>query len=225
MDIPRVIAHRGASAFAPENTMEAFRLAERLGATMFECDVQLTADGVPIIFHDESLRRMTNLRGNVADTPWSMIQALTFKIPTLSLLLDWLETTSIQMNLELKCAPAPVTALLQLRPQSLQDRILLSSFNFHSLQAARFTLPKMKIALLIDRDNFKTFGIVGISHLFNELKAFSIHCDKRLLSPKNIAAFQVISPNLLAFTVNNRTEAERLYEQGVMGVFSDNPRL
>ena len=225
MDIPRIIAHRGASAFAPENTMEAFRLAEQLGAKMFECDVQLTADRVPIIFHDDSLLRMTNVRANIADMPFSAIQILDFKIPTLSELLDWLEATPIQMNLELKCAPTPVIALLKSRPAALQDKILLSSFNLHSLQEARLDLPTMKIALLIDRDNFKTIGIAGLAKLFHELRAFSIHCDKRLLNPKNIAAFRAISPNLLAFTVNDRKEAERLYEQGVMGVFSDDPGL
>ena len=73
---PPLIAHRGASADAPENTMAAFRLAADSGVTWVEFDVKLTHDGVPILMHDDTLDRTTGGKGTVADTNWADIQTL-----------------------------------------------------------------------------------------------------------------------------------------------------
>lgn len=74
--LPAVIAHRGASATAPENTLAAFRRAADEGARWIECDVKLTADGRPIVIHDDSLERTTDGGGAVADTTLDVIGAL-----------------------------------------------------------------------------------------------------------------------------------------------------
>jgi glycerophosphoryl diester phosphodiesterase len=70
-----IIAHRGASAHAPENTLPAFRLAERAGADAIELDVRLTADGVPVVIHDPTLGRTTNARALVETTPFQDLQS------------------------------------------------------------------------------------------------------------------------------------------------------
>jgi glycerophosphoryl diester phosphodiesterase len=69
-------AHRGASGFAPENTLAAFRLAERLGAPALELDVHLTADGVPVVLHDDSLDRTTDGRGQVQRLSLAAVRAV-----------------------------------------------------------------------------------------------------------------------------------------------------
>ena len=76
IQIPERIAHRGFSAEAPENTMAAFRLAEQKGYQMFECDVQLSSDGVPVIFHDETVERTTTGQGLLQDHSFAELQAL-----------------------------------------------------------------------------------------------------------------------------------------------------
>lgn len=76
MDRPLVIAHRGASGLAPENTLAAFRLATRLRADGVELDVHLTAEGVPIVIHDKSVNRTTNARGAVARCTLQELQSL-----------------------------------------------------------------------------------------------------------------------------------------------------
>src|SRR5580658_7344129 len=73
---PPVIAHRGASAQAPENTMAAFRLATESGAKWVEFDVHLTQDGVPVIMHDDTLDRTTDGKGKIADASWADVQKL-----------------------------------------------------------------------------------------------------------------------------------------------------
>src|SRR5258708_12570903 len=69
LQLPKVIGHRGAMAYAPENTLASFREARRRGATWVETDIKLTADGVPIVMHDASLKRTTSVDRLGADTP------------------------------------------------------------------------------------------------------------------------------------------------------------
>jgi glycerophosphoryl diester phosphodiesterase len=73
---PLVIAHRGASAEAPENTLAAFRRALALKVDGIELDVQATRDGVPVVFHDEGLRRLTGRIGRLGKKTWPELAAL-----------------------------------------------------------------------------------------------------------------------------------------------------
>ncbi|MFZ2329755.1 MAG: glycerophosphodiester phosphodiesterase family protein, partial [Rhodoferax sp.] len=81
---PRWVAHRGAGKLAPENTLAAFRLGASYGYRMFECDVKLSADGVPFLMHDATLQRTTNARGKLGagnsavggDHPWGVLAQL-----------------------------------------------------------------------------------------------------------------------------------------------------
>ena len=73
---PRWIAHRGAGKLAPENTLAAFRLGAAHGYRAFECDVKLSADGVPFLLHDATLERTTNDQGTAGDQPWSALSQL-----------------------------------------------------------------------------------------------------------------------------------------------------
>src|SRR5688572_8506871 len=73
---PRWVAHRGAGKLAPENTLAAFRLGAQHGYRMFECDVKLSADGVPFLLHDATLERTTNGAGVGGDHPWNALAQL-----------------------------------------------------------------------------------------------------------------------------------------------------
>src|SRR5659263_487313 len=73
---PRWIAHRGAGKLAPENTLTAFRLGASHGYRMFECDVKLSADGVPFLLHDDTLDRTTNGKGVAGEQPWEVLSKL-----------------------------------------------------------------------------------------------------------------------------------------------------
>src|SRR5690606_29171611 len=76
MNMPLIIAHRGASAFAPENTMAAFRLAKELGADGIELDVMLSADGNLVVIHDQSVERTSNGQGKVNEMSWNELGTL-----------------------------------------------------------------------------------------------------------------------------------------------------
>ncbi|HRJ78374.1 MAG TPA: glycerophosphodiester phosphodiesterase family protein, partial [Planctomycetota bacterium] len=73
---PIILAHRGASALAPENTAAAFALARSMGADGFECDVHLSGDGVPVVIHDRNLKRLAGLNRRVDSLPWRQLSGL-----------------------------------------------------------------------------------------------------------------------------------------------------
>lgn len=109
LDPPVLFAHRGARAHAPENTLESFRLAVRLGATGLESDVWLTADGVPVLDHDGVVRRSRWRSTPIAETPRV---ALPSHVPTLAELVDELVAPSrLHLSLDLK-DPAAAEAVL-----------------------------------------------------------------------------------------------------------------
>lgn len=157
---PIIVAHRGASGAAPENTIAAFDEAHRQGATMIELDVQETKDGEIVVFHDDQLGRCTNIEeiyperkaDSIFQFNWSELQGLdasrsksdfaasnSTKIPSLSEVLEWLKKhPKMSLNIELKSLPRLyknlVSASVQLvNDYQLKDRILFSSFNHQDL--------------------------------------------------------------------------------------------
>ena len=113
MSKTKIFAHRGASGYAPENTLEAFALAITQGADGIELDVQLTKDGIPVVIHDETIDRVTEKKGWVKDYTLKELKELTVlknkfseysaaKIPTLEEVLDAVKASGIQVNIELK---------------------------------------------------------------------------------------------------------------------------
>src|SRR5579884_2127898 len=99
---PLVIGHRGASAYAPENTMASFELGAQQGADMLECDVHLSADGVPVVIHDHTLDRTTNGAGRVDALAAAELRAL--GLPMLDDLLGWCRGR-VPLSIELKNGP------------------------------------------------------------------------------------------------------------------------
>ena len=125
MKTPLIIGHRGASAVAPENTMAAFREAIAAGCDGIEFDVRLTRDGIPVIIHDNTLRRTAGLSGRVADLTWAEIKQInvggwftrggeSFKnetVPSLEELLTLCETNDLIIVLEMQAAKDGIDAV------------------------------------------------------------------------------------------------------------------
>ncbi|SCM71313.1 Glycerophosphoryl diester phosphodiesterase [uncultured Pleomorphomonas sp.] len=110
---PLAIAHRGASAHAPENTLAAFRLAAELGADMWEIDVQLTADAVAVISHDAGLARMFGAEGEIADLAFAELRARAPALPSLAEVIDLAAALDQALYVELKAdGSGPVASRL-----------------------------------------------------------------------------------------------------------------
>ena len=145
----KVFAHRGASGYAPENTLPAFALAEEQGADGVELDVQLTRDGQVVVIHDEKINRTSDGEGFVRDYTLEELKAFSFhaqmeeyrgvKIPTLEEVLKTLKPGKMQVNIELKTGifwyPEIEKKTIDIvRRMGMETRVIYSSFNHDSIQ-------------------------------------------------------------------------------------------
>lgn len=144
--IPQLIAHRGWPARYPENSPEGFAAAVEAGARFLECDVQLSADGVPLVLHDDNLRRTTGVDLSVTGTRAAIVRSVardTAPVATLADVSEWLAGQSVTAFVEIKRASLAAfgaarvmeSLLPALRPAL--DRCVLISFAAEALQHAR----------------------------------------------------------------------------------------
>jgi len=159
-----IVAHRGASAVAPENTMTAFRLAAEAGADLIELDVHLTADGEAVVIHDETLERTTNGRGLVGERTLAEIRALDASrgagegVPTLEEVVAWARTRTLGLALEIKqptaaLGRAPYARIADrvaevIAAHDLVDRAIVHSFDHPTVLRVRSLLPEVTTAVL-----------------------------------------------------------------------------
>ena len=152
----KIIAHRGASGYAPENTMEAFKLAVGLGAEGIETDVHLTRDGHVVIIHDEKIDRTSNGLGYIKDCTYEQLSAFNYnnhmeqyefcKLPLLSDLLELVKSTGILLNIELKTDfygyPGIEEKVIQLvKAYGVEQQVIYSSFNHYTLMTVKSIDP------------------------------------------------------------------------------------
>lgn len=232
---PPVIAHRGASAYAPENTMSAFTRAMQLGINWVEFDVMLASCSTPIIFHDETLERTTNGAGYVGDYPYAYLRTLDAgswfapaysceRIPSLEQVAQFLFHSNLNANVEIKPLPGQdeatvINAIKVLEPYfpQLKERILFSSFSLQSLKTLREQMPDCTLGLLIHEWDFD-WETVALS-----LDCASIHIYEDILTQDIADKIKRMGKALLCYTVNDTDRAEELYSWGVDAVFSDCP--
>lgn len=157
------VAHQGASAVAPPNTLAAFRKAAELGADGVELDVHLSADGAAVVIHDFTVDRTSDGRGRVADLPLAALKELdagswfdpryaSEPIPTLNEVFEAVGR-ELMINIELKLLPrggrglaAEVVSLV--KRHGLANRVLISSFNLSALRRVRRLEPQLPLGLL-----------------------------------------------------------------------------
>ncbi|KAF0118235.1 MAG: glycerophosphoryl diester phosphodiesterase [Rhodospirillaceae bacterium] len=233
--LPRVIGHRGAAIVAPENTLAAFRVAAAMGVAMVEFDVKLTADGRPVVFHDDTLFRTTNGHGRLRDATLEELERLDAgswfepaftgeRVPTLEVVLSFLASVGVGAVIELKPCPETdertaqiaVAAALEYWPSD-QPPPLLSSFSRRALRAARAVAPAWPQGLIVDRLPEDWHEAAAA------LQIVTLHCQERHLSPVAVAEIKRAGLAVLAWTVNDPQRARTLWKWGVEAVISDVP--
>jgi len=235
LDLPSVIGHRGAAALAPENTLAGFRAATAAGARWVEFDVKLSADGVAVLMHDDTLDRTTDGHGAVAAAPASAIAALDAggwfgdafrgeRVPTLVEAIAELARLGLGANIEIKPCPGraeatarAVAAVVAAHwPDSLPAP-LLSSFETASLAAAREHAPGLPRGLLLKRLS-RDWRDLAVS-----LDCVSVNLGRRQASASGIAAVLASGLQLVIWTVNEAVEAARLLAAGASAIITDRP--
>ena len=161
----RIFAHRGACAYAPENTLEAFELAVRMGAHGVELDAHLSRDGEVVVTHDERIDRVSDGTGAVQDLTLKELKAFRFnrphpeyadaRIPTLKEVFQLLKPTGLHINIELKNSWNPYPGLEEkvidlIGKEFSPERIIFSSFNHASMVKVKQIDPSLCCGLLYD---------------------------------------------------------------------------
>jgi glycerophosphoryl diester phosphodiesterase len=236
MKLPKLIAHRGASKYAPENTMAAFKKAFEMGATWVETDVMLTKDHIPILHHDDSLKRTTGVNVCVQDCTFAQIEQYDAgsyfssqykgeKIPRLEKLLMFLMKHDMGLNLELKPTLKMETETAWVAMQTVTDmgfpkeKILISSFSMLALEKAYAHSPEYHFGWLCDNKRSLDLG------LSSDIPFASMHLSQSFITPQLIASLRERGYQNLVFTVNEPAQATRLFKMGVASIFSDEPQL
>ncbi|WP_079528400.1 glycerophosphodiester phosphodiesterase [Halobacillus hunanensis] len=232
------IAHRGASGYAPENTMAAFEKSVDMKAEMFELDVQMSKDGKLVVIHDTTIDRTTNGSGQVGDFTYEELQQLdagswfseefaSEKIPTLGQVLDEfkgrsgilieLKSPSLYPGIEQKVADALVSRNMH-KPEN--EKIIVQSFDHESMKKFHSILPSVPIGVLLG------YSENGVSN--EQLAEFSSYADyfnpnKAMITKDLVERIHEYDMKTHPYTVRDRESANFLLEAGVDGIITDFP--
>jgi glycerophosphoryl diester phosphodiesterase len=246
--LPRIIAHRGDSSHAPENTLAAIRMAADRGAEGVEFDVRLSKDGVPMLIHDETLERTGGIRKEVAELTAEELSKINVgswfnrkhperaddrfraeKIPTLQDVLELLNGFKGRIYVEMKCTPADMIALPKAVCSALKrlkdrERFVVKSFNLGSLPVVRSLLPDANIAALFD------VGIESllrrkssIPFLSSEFCANEVSLHHALATPKLCRILKDSGMPITIWTVDKVSWLEKARKLGIGAVITNDP--
>lgn len=234
---PIVLAHRGASAHAPENTLAAFELAVEQGADGVELDVKLSADGQVVVIHDATVERTTGARGRVKDMTLDELRSLDAgsffsdkfkgeKIPTLAEVFEAVGKRTF-INVELTNYNTPRDHLVEsvcilVKKFGMQKRVLFSSFLPSNLSNARRYLPEVPAGLLA------LSGLLGAwarSFGFAFGKHEALHPHLKDATQQLIYYVHRLKKRVHVWTVNDAADMRRLFKWGVDAIFTDDPQL
>jgi glycerophosphoryl diester phosphodiesterase len=236
LDLPPVIGHRGAAAYAPENTLGSFRAAKALGCGWVEFDVRLTGDGALVVCHDDTLARTTGNRGRISKLPLDSIRQMDAgswfgpgfageRIPTLDETLALCREMGLGTNVEIKAergrgaATAAAVAICLSNFAGALPSILISSFLVGALGEMARLMPSVPRGILWRnlpgswQDTAKKLGCA------------TVHCAEAGLSRPIAGEVRAAGFPLLAYTVNDAKRALELLSWGVASVFSDAPDI
>ncbi len=235
------IAHRGASAHAPENTARAFELAAELGADMVELDVRLTRDGVPVVIHDPVLERLTDGHGAVAERTWEYLRGRTVRgggrLLALSEALELLARLRLGVYVDIKAKEAALPAAAELERAGLTPYAIMGSHDPELLRELRRQNPKLRTSLLVGPPDQLGRGVWLALQAASELAA-RIQCDyvhpcwehvsdrpDRLLDPAWIDAVHRAGRGVITWHEERAAVIEGLRQLGVDGICTDRPEL
>ncbi len=234
-DRPVVVAHRGASALAPENTLASIRLAASLGVSAVEFDVHRSADGIPVVIHDSGLARTTNGRGLVRKQSFEALQQLSAgewfgsefrfeKIPSLAQAIRAAGTEMI-LCIEIKTAePILKSVFGELEEAGAMGRTVMFSFKSKQIETSKRLRPEIPALLLIDPGPEKHYDAASIMRKARAVHADLVGLDHSVVNRTLVRKLQEQGLPVFVYTVNEGSAVQRVVQFGVDGVISDRPR-
>lgn len=232
---PAIIAHRGASAKAPENTLAAFRMAVEQQSDGIELDVHLTVDGEVVVIHDANLGRTTNGTGSVHEKTieelkqldagsWYGAEFAGERLPALSEVFE-LVGNRVLINIELKGpglirSKLPGRVLEVVSKYGVEERVIFSSFNPWLLRQIARQRPKARIGMLLPPG--------GIAHWVRRMSKSIVtpwawHPHHSTITADFFELTKRENRPVLAYTVNQPEDISRLCAMRIYGIITDDP--
>lgn len=230
MDIAKIIAHRGAPAYKPENTIASLREAKALGASWVEFDVMLTRDYVPIIIHDDKVNRTTNGKGYVSQMTFAELSRLDAgegeQIPTLERWLKVAAELGLGINVEIKESAKHAKRIATLIHNALSTfwnellpKPLISSATYECLEVYRQLDTTAQLAYIVGSLPWRwRMKLAAIN-------ACAIVMDYRRIKQNKIMQLHKAGYKVLAYTINSNEKAQQLFALGVDAIFSDDLKV
>ena len=223
---PRIVAHRGGGALAPENTLGAMRLGASMGFKGVEFDVMLAGDGTPVIIHDETLERTTNGSGRVPDMAYQELSRFDAgqgnRIPKYEEAAALCRELGLWANVEIKPAKGHERSTGEAVARMTRDLWrgaplgpLLSSFSVEALEAAKAVAPELPRGYLVDKVP------AGWHDTMRRLGCVAVHCNRTSLTDILAAEIHAAGYSILLWTVNEPEEARRLLAMGADCLVTD----
>ena len=230
----KVWAHRGASGYAPENTLDAFQKAVEMGADGIELDVQMTKDSELVVIHDETIDRVSNGKGWVKDYTYEELKKINFnkthleytkeEIPTLEQVYRLIKPTNLTINVEMKTGntfyPGMEDKVLELtKKYDMMDRIIVSSFNHYTIRSMKEKCPELKTgALYAD-------GIINaVDYVADVVRADALHPGwTKIFYPNYLEDCRRRNILVHVWTINNEKDMRRCCEMGLDAIITNYP--
>ena len=227
-----IYAHRGASGYAPENTLEAFALATEMGADGVELDVHFTKDGKVVVIHDKTIDRTSNGQGAVADYTYEELLAFDFgyqfygerrgiRLPTLEQVYALLAPTGLTVNVEIKSPSADMPAACDTiaKQYGMEDRVIYSSFNhlqmtrMTDLNPAAFTAPLYSFNMIRPWDYCVNMRASASHPDLKQLRLFEDYVDR----------CHALGIRVHPWTANEEADMRFLFDADCDGIITNYP--
>lgn len=233
----KIWAHRGASAYAPENTIYAFQKAIEMGAQGIELDVHMSADGILVVCHDENVRRTSNGKGRISQMNLTQLKRINFSkgfeaefaeapMPTLQEVYELVRPTNLLINVEIKtnreAYPGIEKKLLTLeRSMGVKGRVLYSSFNHFTLRNLIQVDPHVNTGVLYSNELVEPWNYAKY------LGAKALHPNYKVLLgyPGYVECAHAAGLIVNTWTVDASSEMRTLMDMGVDGIITNKPNI
>lgn len=231
-----IYAHRGASGYAPENTMSAFKKSLEMKADGIELDVQLTNDGQVVVIHDYTVDRTSNGKGYVRNMSLSELKQLDFgswfspefkeeRIPTLEEVLQYFQNEDIIINIEIKGTPGEyITGIDKkvievVKQFGMEQKVIISSFNHNILIQCKAISPEIKIGLLYS-------GLLAETGWYAYMVgANAVHPAYSYIDELMLKQCKHYGIHINTWTVNKEENVKSLCKAGVEGIITNYPDM
>jgi glycerophosphoryl diester phosphodiesterase len=228
--LPIPFAHRGGAAYGDENTMAAFERAVQAGYRYLETDVHSTSDGVPVVFHDDSLQRMFDRSGRIEDLSWADVESLRDRgatvVPALVDLLEALPDS--KLNIDMKADSAVDPTIEAIWKVNARDRVLLASFSDRRVRRARQICGPRQATSMGQREtaalrvgSLFTRGLGGFVPGVPAVQLPVRYAGVKLVDARFVRHAHRLGMQVHVWTIDDPAEMNELLELGVDGIMTD----